>query len=112
MNRVYTIFHVGAALCGCTESGPDGFLDLTLKFRMRDILDAIGSATSGDQVLTLTGTLLDGTPIEGQDCVVIVGGGGGGDDDGGTTVLIDGLSGTNTLQTSDFPGGSSGNSLN
>lgn len=61
-------------LCGCTEAGPDGFIDLALKFKTRDILDALG-ASRGFQVLTLTGALIDGMPIEGQDCVVFVGGG-------------------------------------
>jgi len=61
-------------LCGCTEAGPDGFIDLALKFRTQDILGAIG-LPQGFQVLTLTGALIDGTPIEGQDCIVFVGGG-------------------------------------
>jgi hypothetical protein len=60
-------------LCGCTEAGPDGFVDLTLKFKLQDIVNAIGSLPIGDRTLTLTGALLDGTPLEGQDCVVILG---------------------------------------
>jgi hypothetical protein len=63
--------------CGCSEAGPDGLLDLTLKFDNQEIVNAIDLSASGDRVLTLTGTLLDGTPIEGQDCIVIVGVGGG-----------------------------------
>ena len=63
-------------VCGCSNAGPDGFLDLTLKFRNQDIISAIGPSPSGGRVLTLTGTLLDGTPIEGLDCVISVGGGG------------------------------------
>jgi len=59
-------------LCGCTEAGPDGLLDLTLKFSVQDIVNAIGASPTGDRVLTLTGTFLDGTEIEGQDCVVII----------------------------------------
>ena len=59
-------------LCGCNGSGPDGFPDLTLKFSTQEIMDAIGRSPSGDRVLTLTGTLLDGTPIAGQDCAVIL----------------------------------------
>jgi len=62
-------------VCGCSNAGPDGFLDLTLKFRNQDIISVIGPSPSGGRVLTLTGTLLDGTPIEGLDCVIIVGGG-------------------------------------
>jgi hypothetical protein len=64
-------------LCGCTASGPDGFLDLTIKFNTQEILSAIAPLAGGDRVLTLTGTLLDGTEFEGQDCVIFVGGGGG-----------------------------------
>ena len=61
--------------CGCTSAGPDGLLDLTLKFDSQDLIDAIKQ--SGDFTLTLTGTLLDGTPIEGQDCVFLNGIAGG-----------------------------------
>ena len=61
-------------LCGCTQAGPDGLLDLTLKFRTQDLIAAIGEWSNGDVKLTLTGTLLDGTPFEGVDCAVIAGG--------------------------------------
>ena len=60
-----------ADLCGCTAAGPDGFFDLTLKFDTRELIAAMASGKGGDLLLTLTGTLLDGTPIEGQDCVII-----------------------------------------
>jgi hypothetical protein len=63
-------------LCGCTENGRDGFMDMTLKFDTQDVLDAIGPSMGGSRILTITGNLLDGTPIEGQDCVIMVGGGG------------------------------------
>jgi hypothetical protein len=62
-----------AELCGCTASGPDGSLDLTLKFDTQDLMAAIGPYPKGERVLTLTGMLLDGTPIEGKDCVVVIG---------------------------------------
>lgn len=62
----------GGELCGCNNAGPDGFVDLMLHFDTRDIINAIGPLPSGERVLTLTGTLLDGTPIEGKDCVVIL----------------------------------------
>jgi hypothetical protein len=62
--------------CDCSESGPDGWMDLALKFRNQDIVAAIGTQ-SGVQVLNVTGTLLDGTSLEGQDCVLFVGGGNG-----------------------------------
>jgi hypothetical protein len=59
-------------VCGCNENDPDGFIDLTLKFATQEIRDTIGMS-SGLHTLTLTGALLDGTAIEGQDCVIMVG---------------------------------------
>jgi hypothetical protein len=64
--------------CECTTDGPDGYTDLTLKFKMSQIavelLNATGELVEGQElVLTLTGLLYDGTPIEGSDCVVLVG---------------------------------------
>jgi hypothetical protein len=59
--------------CDCTTEGRDGFLDLCLKFNKKEILNALGEVNVGDSfVLTLTGVLNDGTPIEGQDCINIV----------------------------------------
>jgi photosystem II stability/assembly factor-like uncharacterized protein len=58
--------------CDCTEEGPDGLTDLTLKFNKGDIVAALGQVEPGEEiVLTLTGELTGGTPIEGTDCVVI-----------------------------------------
>jgi hypothetical protein len=60
--------------CECTTEGPDGYDDLTLKFKTWEIAEAIGPVAKGDTLaLTLTGTLTDGTPIGGSDCIVIVG---------------------------------------
>lgn len=67
----------GGDLCGCTDAGPDGFTDLELKFSTKDIIATVGQLPPGETTMTLTGTLLDGTPIEGQDCVVSVGSGRG-----------------------------------
>jgi hypothetical protein len=59
--------------CDCTTDGADGFTDLVLKFRKSDIAAAIGSANDGDMVvLTVTGSLLDGTPFQASDCVRII----------------------------------------
>jgi len=59
--------------CHCHECGADGFDDLTLKFDNQNLLAALGDVHDGDEiVLTLRGSLLDGTPIEGQDCVLIL----------------------------------------
>jgi len=58
--------------CDCASDGPDGFDDLTLKFDTQAIVAALSPVNDGDQiVLTLTGFLLDGEYIEGQDCVII-----------------------------------------
>lgn len=60
-------------VCDCTEDTADGFMDLTLKFDNQEIVAALGAVSDGDVlVLTLTGMLLDGTAIEGQDCVAII----------------------------------------
>lgn len=58
--------------CDCTTDGPDGFDDLTLKFDAQEIVAALGSVNDGDElVLTITGSLLNGTPIKGSNCVII-----------------------------------------
>lgn len=64
--------------CDCTAEGPDGYTDLNLKFETQQIVEALLSeydelAKNEMVVLTLTGTLHDGTPIEGTDCVIIKG---------------------------------------
>ncbi|MGD2086184.1 MAG: VCBS repeat-containing protein [Candidatus Aminicenantes bacterium] len=60
----------------CTTEGPDGFIDLTLKFDTGEVVQAIGQVTDGDvMVLELSGNLLEefgGTPIKGEDVVVIL----------------------------------------
>jgi hypothetical protein len=64
--------------CECNEDGGDGFDDLTLKFDTQAIVQALGDISDGDVVeLTLTGALLDGTPIERTDCIVVLDRGGG-----------------------------------
>ena len=60
----------------CTEEGPDGYLDLTLKFDVQEIVEALGEVDDGDViVLLLTGNLREeysGTPIVGEDVVIIL----------------------------------------
>jgi hypothetical protein len=60
----------------CTEEGPDGFLDLTLMFDIQGIVEALGEVNDGDVIaLPLVGNLLeeyDGTPIVGEDVVIIL----------------------------------------
>ena len=60
--------------CDCTTDGPDGFMDLTLKFKNQDLVAALGALSRGEVLpLTLTGTLLDGTPISLTDCMIVKG---------------------------------------
>ena len=58
----------------CTTDGPDGFVDLSLKFKSQELVTAIGAVVDGEVlVLTLTGNLLEefgGTPIIGEDVIV------------------------------------------
>jgi hypothetical protein len=60
----------------CTTDGPDGFMDLTLKFNSKELVAAIGEVADGDVlVLSLTGNLMEefgGTPIIGEDVIVIL----------------------------------------
>ena len=59
--------------CECTTEGPDGYLDLTLKFDTQEIVTALGEVPDGEVLLlTLTGLNLCGAPMEGTDCVVII----------------------------------------
>jgi len=63
---------VDANECECSAEGPDGYLDLTLKFDTQAIVGAIGEINNGDEwVLELTGALYDDTLIAGEDCVII-----------------------------------------
>ena len=56
----------------CSRERRDGFDDLTLTFESREILARYGPLADGDVVvLPLTGHLLDGTPIRGEEVVVI-----------------------------------------
>ncbi|MHC4266598.1 MAG: hypothetical protein ACYSUK_11825 [Planctomycetota bacterium] len=60
--------------CNCITDGPDGYLDMTLKFDTQEIVETMCEANDGDILpLLLTGKLFDGTPIEGIDCVHIKG---------------------------------------
>jgi hypothetical protein len=64
----------------CTEEGPDGFTDMTLKFDTQLIAQALdligGPLTNGEEILViLTGNLLPeygGTPIQGEDVIRII----------------------------------------
>ena len=60
----------------CNIEGPDGYIDLTLKFDTQEIVLALGEVEDGEApLLTLTGNLMEefgGTPIMGEDVVVIL----------------------------------------
>ncbi len=63
----------GGGECGCGTGGSDGFMDLTLKFRSTEIIAALGAFSDGQQrVLTVSGTLADGTPLRASDCVGVL----------------------------------------
>jgi len=55
--------------CACSEAGPDGYTDLTLKFYSAEVVASLG----GDNVVRVEGQLHDGTSIAGHDCVTPVG---------------------------------------
>ncbi|MBI5265910.1 MAG: T9SS type A sorting domain-containing protein [candidate division Zixibacteria bacterium] len=76
----------GAAECECTTEGPDGLVDLTMKYSYSAILTALGSVNVGDvKTLKISGKLTDGSDFEGLDCVVIVGNPGGSELASGST---------------------------
>ena len=60
----------------CHDLGPDGYLDLALKFDTQELVAALGGVVDGEVlVLHLTGNLKEefgGTPIRGEDVVVIL----------------------------------------
>ena len=59
--------------CDCITEGKDGIDDLTLKFDTQEIVSVLGEVADGDElVLPLRGELTDGTPIEGEDCIIIL----------------------------------------
>ena len=59
--------------CDCSEAGPDGFYDLTIKFSTQEIVAALPSFEDGDELaLTLTFELMDGPAYAVEDCVWIL----------------------------------------
>jgi hypothetical protein len=52
---------------------PDGYEDMTLKFSTQEIVAAIGGVVRGDTViLTMEAALFDGTPILGEETILVV----------------------------------------
>ena len=67
--------------CACMEEGADGYMDLTLKFDKRSVLEKLHAMPEADQyTMFVSGFLADGERIEGHDCVHPVGQGEGGSD--------------------------------
>ncbi|MHC4444014.1 MAG: lamin tail domain-containing protein [Planctomycetota bacterium] len=62
--------------CTCQEVDPDGYADLVIHFSRREVIVALGleAMAPGTEVpITVTGELLNGTPFEATDCVILVG---------------------------------------
>jgi hypothetical protein len=59
--------------CECNELGPDGAMDMTLKFDRQAVVSALGPVNDGDVVVVgLTASLWDGTAIMLTDCMWII----------------------------------------
>ncbi len=62
-----------AADGNCATEGPDGYMDLNVKFDTQEIVSTLDGVIDNDVVtMTLTGTLLDGTEFSGDDIVTIL----------------------------------------
>jgi hypothetical protein len=73
LEDVTTPFDLNEDCYTCTEEGPDGYMDLTLKFDAQNVITALGDVEDGEcRQLLLTGELYYGTLIEGSDAVVIL----------------------------------------
>jgi hypothetical protein len=60
-------------MSSCTDAGPDGNMDLTFKFDVKDIVNSLGQVYDGEvRVLHLSGSLYDGTQFVGEDIVIIL----------------------------------------
>jgi len=60
----------------CFEGGPDGYLDLKMKYDAQEIVAALGEVEGGEcRVIRITGSLKDehgGTPLKGEDVALIL----------------------------------------
>lgn len=62
----------GNEACACTTAGPDGIMDIGLKFSREAIAATLGTVNDNETVtLTLTGKLKDGTSFSISDCILI-----------------------------------------
>jgi hypothetical protein len=78
LEDVSTPVEPGGDPCDCTTDSADGFMDLHLKFPNRELVESL-QAEAGRPledgeviVLTFTGLTLDGTAIEGSDCIFVL----------------------------------------
>lgn len=57
----------------CNEYGPDGYMDLSLKFDTQAFVASLGEVDDREVVtVPLSGYLKDGTPIQGEDVIIIL----------------------------------------
>ena len=64
------------SVCACDRLGPDGLDDLLFEFSLRDLIRKLelGVLRSGTSVeVVLEGLLLDGTPFQASDCILMSG---------------------------------------
>jgi len=64
--------------CECSTEGQDGFADLTLKFKAQETIAELATEPAelykdNSLILKFTGSLTDGTAVEGKDGVVVIG---------------------------------------
>jgi hypothetical protein len=62
-------------LCDCHDLNGDGYMDLTLKFSSRDLVDELDleEVASRETIpLTVVGETYDGAPIRGEDCIWLI----------------------------------------
>jgi hypothetical protein len=86
----------GGDLCDCSEEGPDGYMDLTLKFDTQELVAALGVVTDGEyRPLMFEGAMYDAYPIYGEDCVWIKDK--GNDPDPPQVISIDTFSGSSSV---------------
>jgi hypothetical protein len=65
----------------CNDWGPDGLMDLTLKFKTQEIVSALANQEGGCMRLTISGNLKEefgGGPVLGEDVVMVLNRGGAG----------------------------------
>ena len=63
-------------LCDCHKLRKDGYMDLTLKFMVEDVVDGLMLYELEDRdtiPITIVGETYNGTPIRGEDCIWIIG---------------------------------------